>query len=83
MAGFRHIVEEHHIDGSPGMSLTYADTGFLAVTPFGGIVVSYQRPVGVVAAGANVRIRDHLMITRLVVVALLILANLLSLRHDR
>jgi len=83
MAGFRHIVEEHHIEGSPGMSLTYADTGLLAVTRFGGIVVSYQRPLRVVAAGASIRLRDHLMIARLVVLALLIVANVLSLRRDR
>jgi len=83
MAGFRRIVEEHHIEELPGMSLTYADTGFFAVTPFGGIGGSYQRPVRVVAAGVSVRIRDHLMIARLVIVALVIVANLLSLRHDR
>ena len=83
MAGFRHIVEDHRIEGPSGVRLIYADTGFQAVMPFGGIVISYQRPVRVVGAGANVPIRDHLMIVRLVVVALVIVANLLSLRHDR
>ena len=81
--GFRHSVEEHPIEGRPGMNLTYADSGFHAVMPFGGMVVSYQRPVRVVATGVSVPIRDHVMIARLVVVALLIVANLLSRRHGR
>jgi hypothetical protein len=67
----------------PGMTLTYSDTGILAVTRFGGIVASYRRPVRVVAAGANVRLLDHLMVARLVVLVLLIVANLLSFRHAR
>ncbi|MGH8951409.1 MAG: hypothetical protein ACRDX9_08275 [Acidimicrobiia bacterium] len=83
MARFRHIVEEHPIEGQPGMSLIYADTGFQAVTPFGGMAASYQRPVRVVAGGVDVPIRDHVMVVRLVVVALVIVSNLLRLRHDR
>jgi hypothetical protein len=83
MFGFRNAKREHTVAPS-GVRLTYADTGLGFDTRFGAVGLSYRRPTGVIAgeSGSAIPIRDHVMVVRVAVIALLLVVGLWG-RHDR
>jgi hypothetical protein len=72
MLRLTHARRDHPVDGTDGVTLTYARTGVFGLTSFGGGAFSYDRPVVVRHAGTGVviPIRDHVMALRLAAVAL-------------
>lgn len=83
MFGFRNAQREHTVEPA-GVRLTYADTGLGFGTRFGAVGMSYRRPtrVTVPESGSAIPIRDHVMVVRLAVIALLLAVSLWG-RHDR
>jgi hypothetical protein len=83
MFGFRNAKREHTVEPS-GVRLTYADTGLGFGTGFGAVGMSYRRPTRVTVgeSGSAIPIRDHVMVARLAVIALLLVVSLWR-RHDR
>lgn len=83
MSGFRNVLREHTVEQA-GVRLGYADTGFGLSTWFGAVGVSYQRPTRVIVPGSGsaVPIRDHVMVVRVAVIALVLVVSLWG-RHDR
>ena len=83
MFGFRDAQREHTVEPA-GVRLTYADTGLGFSTWFGAVGMSYRRPTRVTVgeSGSPIPIRDHVMMVRLAVIALLLVVRLWG-RHDR
>ncbi|HVR78699.1 MAG TPA: hypothetical protein VMS99_09935 [Acidimicrobiia bacterium] len=83
MFGFRNAQQEHMVEPA-GVRLTYADTGLGFDARLGAVGMSYRRPtrVTVPESRSAIPIRDHVMVVRLAVIALLLVVSLWG-RHDR
>jgi hypothetical protein len=85
MLSLRHVSRDQPIEGMTGLILTYADTGLHGRARSGAAGVSYRRPVRVtmIGSGPTAPIRDHVMMVRLAVVALLVALNVWGWGHGR
>ena len=75
---FRHARSEQTVEGTDGVALTFADSGFYWETSFGGGGFTYHRPVLVRLpdSGVVIPIRDHVMEVRLAAAVMLLLAGI-------
>ena len=82
MFGFRNAQQEHTVEPA-GVRLTYTDTSLGFGTRFGAVGMSYRRPtrVSVGESGSAIPIRDHVIVVRLSVIAVLLVVSLWA-RHD-
>ena len=80
-----NLEDQHSVDGPHGVTLVYAHSSLHATTSVGGGGYFYSHPVAVrhETTGVVVPIRDHVMILRLGVLAVIFLATIVRWVYGR
>ena len=73
-----NLENRHSVEGPQGVTLVYAHSSLQGATSAGGGGYTYSHPVAVrnEATGVVVPIRDHVMVLRLGVLAVILLATI-------